>query len=145
MWESRQAAPNCNDDEAAKWVHCFHDLCQEAVLSTGLISTYPLAYPTAASCCCTLPKTITYQKRIAAGQGLQAEDMQAELQRLRTEVLLLRAEKQQALAAVKVSIGTAASLQCLLPRITTCSAARRAPSSPLQSACSPTPGQCMPA
>ena len=48
----------------------------------------------------TKDKCITYQERIAAGQGLQVEDMQAELQRLRTEVQLLRAEKQQALAAV---------------------------------------------
>ena len=60
----------------------------------------------------TKDKCITHQNCTAAGQGLQAEDMQAELQRLRTEVLLLRAEKQQALAAVKASTGTAASLQC---------------------------------
>ena len=62
--------------------------------------------------CCILFLHITKDKCITAGQGLQAEDMQAELQRLRTEVLLLRAEKQQALAAVKVSIGTAAPLKC---------------------------------
>lgn len=85
--------------------------CSPAV---DLILACLLAFQTAASSVLrmTKDKCITYQERIAAGQGLQAEDMQAELQHLRTEVLLLRAEKQQALAAVKVSIGSAALLQC---------------------------------
>lgn len=70
--------------------------------AVDLILACLLAFQTAASSVLrmTKDKCITYQERIAAGQGLQVEDMQAELQRLRTEVQLLRAEKQQALAAV---------------------------------------------